>query len=480
MMSSFVEFYDNALKALPKTAPWLNAMREKARHDFVKRGLPNKSMEAWKYTSLDAFLEARFTLSSLASLDVTTYSSTTSRPHDLIAGLSAGSIADASFLDPADKPRGVVGEQLRLDETLTVPEGVKVLPLLEAMTTEQALVQKHLNSLAQPIDGFMTLNNASFQNGLLIYVPKNLAIEAPLWLRHKPCNSDEGYAIRHLIILEDGASLTLVEDYCGEEEEAYWMNTASEIFLSPNANLTHYKVQRDGSKSFHTGHTFVKLNTHSEYQSHMINLSAGFSRNDLVINLDAPHARCMMNGLYLTKNKAYCDYHTTVHHHVGFCESEQDYKGILCDKSRAVFNGQVVVAKGADKTVAKQQNKNLLLSTTAEMDTKPELQIYADDVICTHGATVGQLDNDALFYLQARGLSPDEARQCLIEAFLSENLAICANAMTTPRGLSAGSKVVALSLDPADKPRDVETGQTITIKDWLTTLVRLQLQKAPS
>lgn len=186
--------------------------------------------------------------------------------------------------------------------------------------------------------------------------------------------------------------------------------------------MRHYKLQREGNAAWHFGHFAVKLSEGSQVDSHALSLGALWSRFDACFSIREPHARCFLNGIYAPKGQQHMDHHTWVYHDAPHGTSEQDYKGIVSEAAHAVFNGQVHVARHAQKTVAKQQNKNLLLSKQAEIDTKPQLDIAADDVQCTHGATVGQLDIDALFYFATRGIGVQEATEYLIQGFVAENL----------------------------------------------------------
>jgi Fe-S cluster assembly protein SufD len=229
-------------------------------------------------------------------------------------------------------------------------------------------------------------------------------------------------------VAEKGSQASLIEDYCGEAGQCYYTNTVTEVHLAEKASLTHTKIQRESKLAYHVGHLAVKQAAHSQLDSHLFSLGGQWVRSDLTIHLDEPHASCGMNGMYVPFDGQHMDHHTLVRHQAPDCQSVQDYKGIVSGHARAVFNGRVVVAKDAQHTSAKQQNKNLLLSTNAEIDTKPQLEIFADDVVCTHGATVGQLDEEALFYLATRGIEHEEASRYLMQAFMTDNLRAIPNA----------------------------------------------------
>lgn len=206
------------------------------------------------------------------------------------------------------------------------------------------------------------------------------------------------------------------------KDSCYMTNGITELFIGSKAQVGHYKIQRESKQAFHFSHLAVQQSAASQLASQVVSLGGQLVRSDLSIALQEEQAQCFMNGIYMPTQGQHIDHHTTVNHLVPNCSSEQDYKGVLQGKARAVFNGKVIVAKNAQHTVAKQQNKNILLSARAEINTKPQLEIFADDVICSHGATVGQLDEEALFYLATRGIDRLEATRYLIHAFTQANL----------------------------------------------------------
>jgi Fe-S cluster assembly protein SufD len=369
MSTPVLAHYNSALNKanLPLHASIL-AIRENAKSQWIQSGFPSKSQESWKYVNLTSFLSQRFSLASEHALS---------------------------------------GGELSITEALS----------------DSALALSTFNSLSQSTDydGFVAYNTASFDKGYFLQVAEGQKINTPIRWQFKPTVANEAHMIRHLIIVESGAHLTLVEDFDGENQPT-WANIVTEIILKPNATMTHFHVQHGGDLQYHTSTTTVSLAQNAVYQSHCINLSQGLSRHQLHVALKEEGATCLLNGVYVSTEKAITDYHTTIHHQASNGKSEQDYKGIATHQSTAIFNGQVIVDEGTHKNQAAQQNKNLLLSRHATINAKPELQIYADDVSCSHGATVGQLDNDALFYLQARGFTPQQAQAYLMQAFAAQNL----------------------------------------------------------
>ena len=409
-MSDSLNFYQEQAREQFSTIPSLLEMQENALADFSAMGFPTRYMEEWKYTKLDGFLEQRF-----QSMSTTR---NTARPTDL-----------------SDKPvpthtisilNGVIEGCEALAATL--PEGMIVQPITQALLEHQDKVKPYLNQILRQQNGFHALNTAMLQVGLFIYVPKKVCVTEPLLLSHWQDNPEQATHLRHLVIMDEGSSLTLMEDYQGDANTCYFSNTVTEVALAPQAKLTHYKFQREGSLAYHMGHLAVKQAKSSDFSSHSFSLGGQWVRSDITINLEETGAKCLMNGIYMPTGISHMDHHTRVSHDAPNCQSTQDYKGILSGNSRAVFNGQVFVAKDAQHTLAKQSNKNLLLSKNTEIDTKPQLEIFADDVVCTHGATVGQLDEDALFYLATRGIDREQATRYLVQAFMVENIRLLPDA----------------------------------------------------
>lgn len=402
-MNDLLNFYVEDAKAKMSGIPWLHHKQEKALRDFEQRAFPSRHDEDWKYTLMDPFLAERFASVSCQDQAITVQVSGKQPLTGLEIHLHNGKID--------------------LSQVQGLPKGVTVLPLLDAMVQYPDRVQAWLGKLLQQTHGFHALNMAALQTGVFIYLAENVTLDTPLILSHWQDESGLAVHSRNLVVAEANANASVVEIFQGQDSCKYLTNTITEIQLAAGAKLKHYKVQCESHLAFHVGHTAVQQGAASEFESHLLNLGARIARSDLSVNLAYEGAHCLMNGLYLPNEGQHMDQHTTVHHLVPNCSSEEDYKGIIMGKSRAVFNGKVVVAKGAIHTRAEQENKNLLLSELAEIDTKPQLEIFADDVLCSHGATVGQLDEEALFYMAARGIPAEEARRYLIEAFAEDNLA---------------------------------------------------------
>lgn len=257
-----------------------------------------------------------------------------------------------------------------------------------------------------------------------IRIPKNTTLEEPIYIHNLATQLEKSTLLeaKILIILEENSSATIVQVFQSEQASNYWRKQITEINLAANAQLNYYQIQTENETSLHTHEISVEQARDSQFNSFTLDNGGGIVRTDLHTKLQAENARCQLHGIYLVKNKQHVDNHTNIEHLSPHTQSTELYKGIATDQSRAVFNGRVYVAPHAQKVISAQHNKNLLLSKKAEIDTKPELEIYADDVQCAHGATVGQLDHDAIFYMSTRGMSEDVAKQLLIYAFAREML----------------------------------------------------------
>jgi Fe-S cluster assembly protein SufD len=401
-MSEALEFYQQKAQEGFSTIPWLAEIQHKGLQELATYGFPNRHNEEWKYTLVDAFLKHRFEQKNKQP--------PAQMPTD--PGLPQGLLLS------------IQNGQVFVDKTFTsqLPAGVIVQSLAEALKEHGDKIKSYLGKALQHEHGFQALNTAMLGSGIFIYLPAGVRVEQPLILSHWQDQNNQAIYNRCLIIAEEGSQATIVEEYRGAEDCSYFTNTVTELFAATRAKIVHYKIQREGKSAYHIGHLSVQQASSSQFESHSLSLGGKLVRSDLTLRLEEENAACLLNGIYAPTDGQHIDHHTTVYHLVPNCQSEQDYKGILNGRSRAVFNGKVIVAKDAQHTQAKQQNKNVLLSANSEIDTKPQLEIFADDVICTHGATVGQLDEEALFYLATRGIDRHEASKYLIQAFAANNL----------------------------------------------------------
>ncbi|MEK7341221.1 MAG: Fe-S cluster assembly protein SufD, partial [Candidatus Binatota bacterium] len=269
---------------------------------------------------------------------------------------------------------------------------------------------------------FVALNTALMRDGAFVYVPAGEMVKEPIQLLFISVAGKEATVShpRNLIVIGRGGQATVVESYCGVEEEIYFTNAVTEIVVGENGVGEHYKVQREGGKAFHIATLQARLERNSNFSSHSISLGGALVRNEVNAVLDGEGGECTLNGLYMVSGGQHVDNHTRIDHVKAHCNSRELYKGVLDGKSRGVFSGKIYVHEGAEKTDAKQTNNNLLLSQEALIDTKPQLEIYNNDVKCAHGSTIGQLDQDAIFYLRSRGISREDARNLLTYAFASD------------------------------------------------------------
>lgn len=396
-----VNFYQEQIKRRLSTIPLLAQCQEKSLHELDQQGFPNHHHEDWKYTKLDALLQRHFSVTDASNQIGFIPSNLPVENHIIVHN----------------------GEVLGIDRLPdTLPSGVFVLPILLALQRYENKLKPYFDKILKHEHGFHALNTALAHTGVVIYVPAGVCLETPIAISHWQDREQQAVHSRHLLCVEAGAQASVIEDYRGAEACEYFSNTVTEIYVGEGSQLSHYKIQREGRLAYHVGQVAVNQEENSQFFSHSFSLGGRLVRSDTHIRFLGEKARCLMNGIYLPTENQHMDHHTTVLHDVANCHSEQDYKGIVADQARAVFNGKIIVAKHAQHTEAKQQNKNLLLGGKAEVSTKPQLEIFADDVICSHGATVGQLDDEALFYLATRGITRSEASNYLLQAFIEANV----------------------------------------------------------
>jgi Fe-S cluster assembly protein SufD len=390
------------LQPLPETNSWLAAYRQRHWDDVVRSGLPTSRHERWKYADL-SFLA---TQSYAASIRV-------SHP-ELAALVQAHRLANADsiLLVSINGHYSAALSDLRL-----LPAGVIVCNMAEAMQQHTALIQSHWSD--QQDNFFASMNAAMFSDGLFIHVPAHTTISTPIHCLSLAVGDQSFIAQpKHIVVLGEESKMTLFEDYAAVTDAAYVMNITTHLVLGDTSTLKNYKIQRESKAATHIANTFVRQGQHSQWQATYFSIG-----DEIAAKLDAAGAIASTGGYYyLTQDNQYIDYHIDVDHAAPRSQSEMTFKGVLNGKSRAVFNGRLHVIKDAQKITAHQANHNILLSNQAEVYSKPELEIYADDVKCKHGATIGQLDTEALFYLRSRGIAETEAMQLLLSGFADEIL----------------------------------------------------------
>ncbi|MCS7090891.1 MAG: Fe-S cluster assembly protein SufD [Verrucomicrobiota bacterium] len=388
---------------------WLLESRRSAMDRFQKLGLPTLQHEDWRYTNLAPLSRMAF------------------KPawEPLPCDLEAESLEKLLFGD-WDGPclvflNGHYQPSLSCQNGL--PAQVQVGSLAAALRTEPERIRPYLNRLVgEPENGLIALNQAWFTDGAWIWVPANTRVEKPIRIFHIMTASGDGWTSfpRNLIVVGDQAQVTLLESYVSSGGHRYFTDALTELFAGEGSQVEHLKFQDQSREAFHIASLHASLGRACRALIHSFALGSRLSRYNLRVRLAGEGLEAILNGLYLTRGEQLADHHMIVEHAQPACASHEYFNGILDDRSRGVFHGRILVRPGAQKTDAKQTNKNLLLSDEAVAYTKPQLEIYADDVKCTHGATVGQLHPEAIFYLRTRGIGPETARRMLIHAFAGE------------------------------------------------------------
>jgi Fe-S cluster assembly protein SufD len=411
--NSYTTAFREAMRERGSIEPsWLRRMREQSFEEFERTGFPVVQQEEWKYTNVTPISRAKFSpvmVRNGAGADVDWLTSmaneeTRNRTAVFLNGIFQPELSSLSAL-----PAEVVAIELT-EALLSNDHGNEIQGLLEAGTG--------------PDNGFITLNSALFSSGLFLKIPRGVRIEKPVQLLFAgQANSDSASPAafpRVLIVAEENSSATILESYASPGDDTYLTNIIVDLRLGAGAQVKHYKVQRESQNAFHVGTTRAELGADASYDATTINFGASLSRHNIEVLMDHEGAECSVDGLYMMDGSQHTDTHSVIDHRQPRCRSHQLYKGILDGKSRAVFNGKVFVRHGAQQTDARQTNKNLLLSKEARVDTKPQLEIFADDVKCTHGAAIGQLEEDEVFYLESRGIRPEMARNLLTYGFAEE------------------------------------------------------------
>jgi len=388
----------------------VEAVRQQARDVFASIGLPGKRNEDWKYSDL----------SRLQTALGENWQQTTE-----VSGVDAETVKQAA-IPGLDAYRAVFVNGHFQPDNSVMPEGVSLLSL-KTLVEEQPGVASDLllpHPDAPLYNGLNALNSATAADGLALCIADQIQLDKPLYVLHlgKADAAGKTAAMRHGLMLGKFAEATLIEHFVGLDEEPGLTSVVNYSHLKEGSSLKHYRIQQENLKQFHVGRVDVRQAEDSSYRLHSVEIGCALSRADIVVSLEGAGASCELNGLFVSGGRQHVDHHTRVDHVAPHCSSRENYRSVLDGRARAVFNGKIVVHKGAIKTDSAQSNANLLLSKNAEIDTKPELEIYNDDVKCAHGATVGQLDENQLFYLKSRGLSEDEARQVLTFAFADEVL----------------------------------------------------------
>jgi Fe-S cluster assembly protein SufD len=387
----------------------LHALRKAAIAKFAAIGFPSTRDEDWRHTDISpiastqfaAVLDAPTTQLSVSDIEPFTLGHLTKNLLVCVNGRFAGELSTRGFLPP----------------------GLKVGGLASASATDRELIETHLAKYARyDENGFVALSTAFLRDGAFVYVPEKTVVDEPIHILFVSAGTQRDFVAnpRTLVIVGANSQISFVESHVSLVDGRYFTNTVAEIVVGENSIVEFDTFQNESMDAYHVRTTTVNQSRSSTFTSNAITFGGAVVRNNITAMLDGEGAEATLNGLYLAAGTQLIDNHTAIDHAKPHCNSHELYKGILAGKSKGVFNGKIFVRKDAQKTDAKQTNKNLILSDEASIDTKPQLEIFANDVKCTHGATIGQLDDEQLFYLRARAIGLAEAKDMLIFAFASD------------------------------------------------------------
>jgi len=403
-LSNF-ELFENSLNGESTTA--IHQLRKEALKNFSELSFPTTKDEEWKYTSISPLLEYNFKPSfekSVLQKEQVSKFLFDELEHSLLVFVNGRYSKEFSVIKD-------------------LPEGVEVDSIASAIKKDSPVVRKHFGKYADyKVHIFTALSTAFVRDGAFVYVPDNKIIKDPIHILFISSSKNEKILTqpRNLFVVGKNSQVTIIEHYVTIDEGIYFTNTVTEIIADENAIVDHIKFQEESKKAFHIAQMAVAQERTSNFASHFVSLGAELSRNEFNTRFNDEGGESTLNGLFITDGSQHFDVHTLIDHAKPYCNSHEHYKGILDGKSRGVFNGKVIVRKDAQKTNAFQENNNIILSKEALINTKPQLEIFADDVKCSHGATIGQLDNEAKFYLKSRGIGDETARAILIHAFASD------------------------------------------------------------
>jgi Fe-S cluster assembly protein SufD len=405
-LDSYTEF---AKLATGRDLPWLRKLRADAFARFCEAGFPTARDENWRFTNVSAVARTQFSLAQKSA-----------------GRLSKGDVETWRLEGAAAQLVFVNGHFVRELSTLRdLPSGVVACSLKEQITSEPAAVEARLGRyLNIQRDPFCALNTAFIEDGAYVHVRRGTVLEGPVHLLFVTTASEVPSMShpRNLLVFEDESQGTVVEQYGSQGSSLALCNSATELIVGESATVSHYMIEREDRSAFNFSTLRIQQGRSANVASHSLLLGGGLVRNNVHPVLAGEGGECLINGLFVGNGRQHLDNYMHVEHASPHCNSRQFYNGILDGHAHGVFHGRIVVHKDAQKTDAKQTNRNLLLSDDAQIDTKPQLEIYADDVKCTHGATIGQIEENALFYLRSRGIDEITARQLLLLAFASECL----------------------------------------------------------
>ncbi|MBA2654217.1 MAG: Fe-S cluster assembly protein SufD [Gammaproteobacteria bacterium] len=404
LLQKYQKSWQAQFEAKPKD--WLQTLRTQQFATFLDQGFPNIRHEQWKYTNIMPLAEQSF--------ELTQPSSELNRLDDCEHFFMTGAHYRLVFID------GFFSAELSVTPC---NEKFIIMNLAAAIEQHKDLVQKYIAPESNS-SAFLNLNTAYIQDGVFIYAPANCVITKPIHVLYLAGSHSVNRVqhIRNIIVAEERANVTFFEEYQSLVQESYTSNVVTQLQVNTESHVEHIKLQNQNTKSFHVSNTLLSQYKNSRVSEYSYSLGGQLAREDICCNLHEEGASLQLAGLYLPLDKQHIDIHTFINHLASHTTSDEVFKGVIAAKSRAVFNGKISVTKKIKQAIANLQNKNLLLAPDAEVNTKPELEIYSDDVKCRHGATISTLDKEMLFYLRSRGISADKAHQLLLLAFVRENV----------------------------------------------------------
>ncbi len=410
-LRNYLEAFSASGTDFAQQPAWLRALRERGFARFCEAGFPTTRHEDWRFTNVNAIAQTPFQLARDARRSGAVYGDT------LEACRIPGAACQFVFVN------GRFASEL--SDLGSLPQGVRAGSLAQAIAQDGASLEPHLGRyLNIERDAFCALNTAFIEDGAYVYLPRRTVLEAPICFLFIsiPGDDPEMSNPRNLIIAEDATEASIVEDYVSLGSGVFFSNVVTELVAGEDAVISHYLIERDDRQAFNVSTLRTQQARSANVSSHSVLLGGGLVRNNVHPVLGGEGGECLINGLFIGNGSQHMDNYMLVEHASPHCSSRQFYNGILDGHSHGVFHGRIIVHKDAQKTDAKQTNRNLLLSDDAQIDTKPQLEIYADDVKCTHGATIGQVDENALFYMRSRGIEEASARALLLLAFANECL----------------------------------------------------------
>ena len=422
-----IETYRRDFERQPAGPDWLQALRKQGMSRFEALGFPTTKNEDWHFTSVAPIAERSFSLASTGDGAGETERRGVSRRKGDATNAAGIMPAHLKAFDFGESDwhllvfvNGVFSEDL--SSYADVSGGVRVSSLARAIKSGAEVVQRYLGKVAKfEQHSFTALNTAFISDGAFIELQPNAEVEKPIHLVFVSDGETVSHP-RNLIVAGRHSRAVIIESYVSVRDSEYFTNAVTELVVGEGAHIDHYKIQRESESAFHVGTVQAREARDSQLHSFSFATGGSLARTNIYTTLDGDAATCTLNGLYLTDGSQHIDNQTSIEHIAPNCPSHEVYKGVLDGRSHGVFNGKVYVHPEAQKTDGKQSNNNLLLSPNARVDTKPQLEIFADDVKCTHGATVGRLDEVAMFYLNSRGIGPDTARTLLTYAFAADVL----------------------------------------------------------